>query len=69
MLIDAATGERQPIWAELDANATSPEDTDLLIHPGRNLLDGHRYIVAMRNLQDADGNPIAAPPGFRALPR
>ena len=65
VLIDAATGERQLIWAELDANATSPEETDLLIHPGRNLLDGHRYIVALRNLQDAGGNAIAAPPGFK----
>ena len=59
MLIDAATGERQLIWAELDANATSPDETDLLIHPARNLLDGHRYIVALRNLRDADGTAIA----------
>ena len=65
VLIDAATGERQLVWAELDANATSPEETDLLIHPGRNLLDGHRYIVALRNLQDAGGNAIGAPPGFK----
>ena len=37
VLIDAATGERQLIWSELDANATSPGETDLLIHPARNL--------------------------------
>jgi hypothetical protein len=65
VLIDAATGQREPIWAELDANATSPEQTDLLIHFNRNLLEGHRYIVAMRNLKRADGSLIEAPDGFK----
>ena len=64
VLIDAATGQRQLIWSELDANASSPGNTDLIIRPGRNLLEGHRYIVAMRNLKDASGNLIPAPPGF-----
>ena len=65
VLIDAETGARQPIWAELDANATSPGETDLLIHPTRNLADGHRYIVAMRKLRDASGTKLPAPAGFR----
>ena len=65
VVIDAATGERQLIWTELDANATSAADTDLLIHWGKNLLDGHRYIVAMRNLKDSAGNTLSAPEGFR----
>ncbi|MGA8218381.1 MAG: hypothetical protein WB771_07430 [Solirubrobacterales bacterium] len=64
VLIDASTGARQLIWSELDANATSPGSTDLIIRPGRNLLEGHRYIVAMRDLKDASGNVIPAPPGF-----
>ena len=64
VLIDASTGQRQLIWSELDSNATSPGDTDLIIRPGRNLIEGHRYIVAMRNLKDASGNVIPAPPGF-----
>ena len=33
VLIDAETRERQLIWTELDSNATSPGETDLLIHP------------------------------------
>jgi len=65
VVIDAATGKRQLIWSELDSNATSPDQTDLLIHFGKNLEDGHRYIVALRNLEDADGNTLAAPPGFQ----
>ncbi|GIK77647.1 MAG: hypothetical protein BroJett022_13370 [Actinomycetes bacterium] len=65
VVIDAATGERWPVWAEIDSNAISPADTALLIHPARNYAGGHRYIVAMRKLRDADGDTLAAPEGFR----
>jgi hypothetical protein len=64
VLIDAATGQRQLIWSEIDSTASSPDQTDLIIRPGRNLIEGHRYIVAMRNLKDATGATIPAPPGF-----
>jgi hypothetical protein len=64
VLIDASTGQRQLIFSELDSNATSPASTDLIIRPGRNLIEGHRYIVALRNLKDASGATIPAPPGF-----
>ena len=64
VLIDAATGQRQLIWSELDSNATGPANTDLIIRPGKNLIEGHRYIVAMRDLKDSAGNVIPAPPGF-----
>jgi hypothetical protein len=64
VLIDASTGQRQLIWSELDSNATSPGNTDLIIRPGRNLIEGHRYIVALRDLKDSAGNAIPAPPGF-----
>jgi hypothetical protein len=65
VVIDARTLRRQLIWAELDSNATSPATTDLLIHPGANFAEGHRYIVALRNLRDAAGNVIPAQPAFR----
>jgi hypothetical protein len=64
VLIDASTGQRQLIWSELDSTASSPGSTDLIIRPGRNLIEGHRYIVAVRNLKDSAGNTIPAPPGF-----
>jgi hypothetical protein len=64
VLIDAATGQRQLIWAEVDSNATSPQGTDLIIRVGKNLKEGHRYIVAMRDLRTASGRRIPAPPGF-----
>jgi hypothetical protein len=65
VVIDATTGERWPIWVELDSNSTSPEETALLIHPARNYAAGHRYVVALRGLKDAGGSALLAPEGFR----
>jgi hypothetical protein len=59
VLLDADTGERWPYWAELDAN--DPQQRPMLIHPARNLAAGHRYIVALRDMRDAQGRVI--PPG------
>jgi hypothetical protein len=67
VVIDEATGQRQLIWAELDVNATTPANTDLLIHPGKDFADGHTYIVALRDLRTASGKLIAAPKWFRLL--
>jgi len=63
LLLDASTGKRQLIWAELDAT-TSPADSNLLIHSGKNLLQGHRYVVVLRNLHDATGKRLARPLWF-----
>ncbi|MEX2193967.1 MAG: hypothetical protein WD844_01660 [Thermoleophilaceae bacterium] len=72
VVIDADSGERHPIWAELDrsedleGNPPSAADTALLIRPAVNWEEGHRYIVALRDLRDAGGNTIEARPPFRA---
>jgi hypothetical protein len=70
VVIDADTGQRQPIFAELDANPNhyQPGDTadvNLIIRPTVNFLEGHRYIVALRGIRDAAGNPVDAPMAFR----
>jgi hypothetical protein len=65
VLIDAETGQRQLIWAELDSAATDDSIRNLYIRPGKNLEDGKRYIVALRNLKDAQGRTLRAPAGFR----
>ncbi len=65
VVIDAASGERVPIWVEIDSNATDPGRAATLIHPAVNFDSGHRYIVAMRNLKDATGKTLKAPEGFR----
>lgn len=66
VVINADTGDRQLIWAELDANAADEAEQALLIRLGKNLQDGQRYIVALRNLKDAEGNTLAPTDLFRA---
>jgi hypothetical protein len=66
VVIDAATGRRWPVWSEVDTTAGSPAETLLMIHPSRNFLEGHRYIVALRNLRQANGGQIEAPAQFAA---
>ncbi len=65
VLIEAESGERQLIWAELDSTVTGDQSRNLIIRPGKNLRNGHRYIVAIRDLKDASGRPIQAPAAFR----
>ena len=67
VIIDAATGERHPFWSELD---THPETTDdrraLILRPAVNFTEGARYIVALRDLEDANGDTIEAGSAFAA---
>ncbi len=65
LLIDAQTGRRWPVMAEVDAQAAAPSQADLLIRPAVNLREGRRYIVALRGLKTASGAPIAAGGAFR----
>ncbi len=65
VVIDATTGQRWPIWVEIDSNGGSPDSTALEIHPAVNFASGHRYVVAMRNLKNSAGQTIPAPEGFR----
>jgi hypothetical protein len=65
VVIDARTGERQPIWAEVDANPADPRDRTLIVRPAVNWREGHRYIVALSRLRDAVGAPLPSPAAFR----
>jgi hypothetical protein len=67
VVIDAHTLQRRLIWAELDSNAPNAANTTLLVHPGKNFTEGHRYIVAMRKLKNSSGNTLQAPTWFRLL--
>jgi hypothetical protein len=64
VVIDAKSGKRWPIWTELDQ---SIDYHTLLIRPAKNFREGHRYIVALRGLKDAQGRTVAAGAGFRAF--
>jgi hypothetical protein len=58
VVLDAKTHKRWPIWVELDSNADTPAHTLVEIHPARNFLEGHRYVVGMRNLRNAAGRVL-----------
>src|SRR5207244_10472710 len=39
---------------------------DLMLHPATNLIDGHRYIVALRHLKTDDGSTAPPAAAFKA---
>jgi hypothetical protein len=65
VVIDAATGERQPLFSELDAQADPAQGAALIIRPARNFAEGHRFVVALRDLKDATGATIEPTRAFR----
>src|SRR5436309_12401380 len=69
VVIDATAKNhpRWPIWTEIDSNSSSDSVRNLIIRPAVNFTEGHRYIVALRDLKDANGNPISAPAAFTAF--
>ena len=66
ILIDAETGERVPHFAEIDTSTDLPGET-FFIRPVLRLEPNRRYIAAIRNVVDANGDVIPASPGFAAL--
>jgi hypothetical protein len=65
VVINARTGVRHPVWAEIDFNPPRLDDRVLIIRPGRNFDEGERYIVALRNLRNAAGARLHANLNFR----
>jgi hypothetical protein len=70
ILLDTTDGTCWPVWVEIDqytseagvlpAGVVGAVQQDLMIHPARNLVDGHRYIVALRALR-TDSGALAQP--------
>lgn len=76
VILDTVTGQRVAHWAELDERSLPdgfPEyDTEdgrraLLVRPASRLASNRRYIVAIRDVVDSNGHPVAASPVFAAL--
>ena len=65
-VVNARTGARTLIWAEMDTTS-KPGERLLIIHPAKNLSRGQRYIVALSNLKDSKGRVIKAPASFRVF--
>jgi hypothetical protein len=67
VVLDAETGERIPHFSELDMSHPDDARRVLMIRPVRRLADDRRYVVAIRDVRDAQGQPIPASPAFAAL--
>jgi hypothetical protein len=65
VVINARTGKRHPVFAEIDSNPQNGADRVLIIRPVRNFAEGERYIVALRNLKNASGATLRAGKNFR----
>jgi hypothetical protein len=65
VVINARTGRRHPVWAEVDVNPRRRRDRVLIVRPGKNFTEGERYVVALRNLKTRGGRAIRARRGFR----
>lgn len=65
VVIDVDTLERHLVWGELDSFATTDATRSLIIRAGTNFREGHRYIVALRNMKDKDGMLIEPSVAFQ----
>jgi hypothetical protein len=66
VLVDETSGDRIPLWAELDAHAVKETDRLLTIRPAISLPEGHTFTVGLRGLVDTTGAAIAPTDTFRA---
>jgi hypothetical protein len=67
VLLDTTTWERVPYWAELDTWNADPATRAVVIRPARNFGEGHRIVVALRNLKNSAGQTIPASPAFQVF--
>ncbi len=58
VLVDSDTGDRVPLWAELDAHASDDAGRLLTIRPAISLAEGHTFTVGLRGMQTAAGDTI-----------
>ncbi|MEY2755623.1 MAG: hypothetical protein RJB65_1981 [Actinomycetota bacterium] len=65
VLVDLTSGERIPLWAELDAHADSDDDRLLTIRPAISLPEGHHFAVGLRGLVNTGGAALPTGDVFR----
>jgi hypothetical protein len=66
VVLDATSGRRVPYWAELDQSVPGADQRSLIVRPAVNLREGHRVVVALRDLKDSTGATIQPGETFRA---
>jgi hypothetical protein len=66
VIINATTLAHHLHFAEIDSNAASEDVRSLILRPSVNFEEGERYIVALRDMRDSDGNIIPPNADFLA---
>jgi hypothetical protein len=68
VLVNVVTGERVPLFAEVDQNTIDVNKRALIIRPLARLTPSSHYAVGIRNtVKAADGGPLVRSEGFDAL--
>src|SRR5690606_34742280 len=67
VIINAETGERVPHWAELDMSHDEDDRRAFMLVPAVRFDPNTRYIVAIRNVVDQNGQSLPANQAFAAL--
>lgn len=67
-IIEMPSGERVPLFAELDANATESDRQALIIRPVIRLKPATRYVVVIKDsVLNREGSPLTTPEPFRII--
>ncbi len=66
-LVDVATGQRVPLWAEVDLDSSGPSGELLAIRPAISLEPATTYAIGLRGLVTKNGAPVEPSALFRAL--
>lgn len=67
VIIDAETGEWIPHFVDIDSSTDDDAQRSFSLFPARRLQDDHRYIVAIREVVDVNGEALAPSSAFAAL--
>jgi hypothetical protein len=68
LILNMETGERVPLFAEVDLNTEDVTQRALLIRPLARMAEKTRHLVAIRKSVTApDGTPLPIPPAFQAM--
>lgn len=64
VLVDKETGQRFPVWAELDSSVGSTA-RPILIHPAKALTSGRTYVVALAGVKTSSNALAPTPAAFK----
>ena len=64
VLVDTTSGDRIPLWAEVDVDSAADDGQLLVIRPAISLAPATTYAVGLRNLVTTAGTPVEPTPMF-----